>query len=86
MKNLKPSNTHEKPLEDTIMEMKEAFIISPSAHGGGEPTFRNAHFLKPIAATSTHKHTFNPSSSPVCIPKGWPFTINFIGWRYPHNK
>jgi len=35
-----------------------------------EPTFRNAHFLKPIAATSTHQLTFNPSSSPVFIPEG----------------
>ena len=65
--------------------MKEAFIISPSAHGA-EPTFRNAHFLKSIAATSTHQLTFNPSSSPVFIPEGWPFKINFIGWCYPHSK
>ncbi|KAI5409439.1 hypothetical protein KIW84_055032 [Lathyrus oleraceus] len=76
-------------LENTIMEVREDFMLSPA--GDSEPTFRTAHFLKPIA-NSIHELTLNelflnPSSSSfVFEPKGCPLKINFNGWRYPQTK
>ncbi|WJX55765.1 hypothetical protein P8452_41498 [Trifolium repens] len=72
---------HQQPLDDTIMEMKESFMLS--SLGDTKPIFRTAHFLKPIA-NSTHDPAFhfNPSFS----TSEWPLKIHFNGWRYPKMK
>ncbi|KAI5409435.1 hypothetical protein KIW84_055030 [Lathyrus oleraceus] len=80
---------HQQPLEDTIMEMRECFMLSPA--GGSEPSLRTAHFLKPIA-NSIHELNFqfnlDPSSSSCSVfePKECSLKINFNGWRYPRTK
>ncbi|XP_024634660.1 uncharacterized protein [Medicago truncatula] len=52
-----------------------------------EPTFRNVHFLKPIA-NSIQEVNVNQSSSSCSVfkPKEWPLKIRFNWWRYPHTK
>jgi len=77
---------NEQPLKDTIMEMREDFMISPA--GDSKQTFRTAHFLKPIG-NSIHELNLNPSSSSfssVSEAKEWPLKINFNGWPYPQEK
>ncbi|XP_024634639.1 uncharacterized protein [Medicago truncatula] len=80
---------NEQPLKDTIMEIREGFMISPV--GDSKQTFRTAHFLKPIAS-SIHELNFNEinlnssSSCSVSEAKEWPLKIHFNGWHYPHEK
>jgi len=77
---------NEHPFEETMMEVREDFMLSPDGHS--EATLRIAHFLKPIS-NSIHEQPFgfNPSSmSYVFDPKEWPLTINFIGWPRPQMK
>jgi len=78
---------NEQPLEDTIMEMREDFMISPV--GDSKQTFRTAHFLKPNA-NSIHELNFNEfnlnSSSSVSEAKEWLLKIHFNGWHYPQEK
>jgi hypothetical protein len=54
--------------EDTIMEVKEDFMSSPT--GDSQPTFRTAHFLKPIAKSihelTLNEFNLNPSSCSTC--------------------
>ncbi|XP_050877137.1 uncharacterized protein LOC127080889 [Lathyrus oleraceus] len=74
--------------EDTIMEVREDFMLSPT--GDSKPTFRKAHFLKPIS-NSIHEQPpfkFNPfsSSSSVSQPMEYPLTIHFHGWHHPQTK
>ncbi|CAK8565543.1 unnamed protein product [Lathyrus sativus] len=75
--------------EDTIMEVREDFMLSPN--GDCKPTFRTAHFLKPISNSIDEPPAFkfNPfSSSPSSVsqPMEWPLKIHFIGWRRPGTK
>ncbi|XP_057432611.1 uncharacterized protein LOC130725390 [Lotus japonicus] len=53
-----------EPLE-TIMEVREDFMVSPA--GDSEPTFRTAHFLKPIATSidGTVSEIFSSSVPPM---------------------
>ncbi|WJX37771.1 hypothetical protein P8452_25503 [Trifolium repens] len=82
---------HQQPLEeDTIMEIKQTFMLSPA--GDSETIFRTAHFLKPVA-NSIHELTYNhfnlnpsSSSSSVFEPKEGSLKIHFNGWHYPHTK
>ena len=85
---------NERPLKDTVMEMREDFMISPV--GDSKQTFRTSHFLKPNA-NSIHELNFNEfnlhssSSSPssfssVYEAKEWPLKIHFNGWHYPQEK
>jgi hypothetical protein len=76
---------NEQTLEDTIIEVKEDFMLSPN--GDSEPTLRTAHLLKPIA-NSIDEPTlkFNQFSSFDFEPKEWPLKINFTGWRHPQQK
>ncbi|XP_073224879.1 uncharacterized protein [Cicer arietinum] len=73
-------------MEDTIIEVREDFMLSPA--GDSQPTFRTAHFLKPIAnSIDKPSFVFNPSfSSYEFEPKEWQLKIHFNGWRYPHKK
>ncbi|CAK8565544.1 unnamed protein product [Lathyrus sativus] len=80
---------HQQPLEDTIMEMRECFMLSPA--GDGKPTLRTAHFLKPIANSIRElnfQFNLDPSSSSCSVfePKECSLKINFNGWRYPQTK
>ncbi|KAK2387266.1 serine/threonine-protein phosphatase 7 long form protein [Trifolium repens] len=74
-------------MNEPIMEVRDDFMLSPA--GDNKPTFRTAHFLKPIAS-SIEEPSFkcNPfsSSSSVFDPNEWPLKIHFNGWRYPHTK
>ncbi|XP_058782356.1 uncharacterized protein LOC131656750 [Vicia villosa] len=72
--------------EDTIMEVREDFMVSPA--GDSEPTFRTAHFLKPISnSIDEPPFDFNPSSTySVFDPKEWPLKLHFSGWRIPPDK
>ncbi|XP_050877132.1 protein MAIN-LIKE 2-like [Lathyrus oleraceus] len=75
--------------EDTIMEVREDFMLSPTADS--KPTFRKAHFLKPISNSIDEQppFKFNPFSSfssSVSQPMEWPLTIRFNGWRSPQTK
>ncbi|XP_058754858.1 uncharacterized protein LOC131628008 [Vicia villosa] len=77
----------EQPCEDTIMEMKEDFMLSPT--GDSKPTFRKAHFLKPISNSIDEPPLkFNPFSSPSSVSEAveYPLTIHFDGWRHPQMK
>ncbi|XP_045822349.1 uncharacterized protein LOC123915251 [Trifolium pratense] len=68
------------------MEVKEDFMTSPA--GDSKPTFRTAHFLKPIA-NPIEEPTFNLNTSSSCSvfePKERSLKIHFNGWRYPHTK
>jgi len=63
-------NTYQQPLmeeDNTIMEMKESFILSPSSVNANvaakEPTFRKAHFLKPLLSNQQLSLNQPPSSS-----------------------
>jgi hypothetical protein len=64
-----------------MMEVRDDFMLSPA--GDSKPTFRTAHFLKPIA-NSIEEPAFkcNPfSSSSSCSvfdPNEWPLTIVMI--------
>ncbi|KAK2387291.1 serine/threonine-protein phosphatase 7 long form protein [Trifolium repens] len=78
---------HQQSSQNAIMEVREDYITSPV--GDRQPTFRAAHFLKPIA-NSTHELLLNqinlnpfPSSSSCSVfqPKEGPFEIYFNGWR-----
>jgi hypothetical protein len=42
-------NEQEQPLEETMMEVREDFMLSPA--GDTKPTLRTAHLLKPIQNT-----------------------------------
>ncbi|WJX37598.1 hypothetical protein P8452_25347 [Trifolium repens] len=78
---------NEPPLDDTIMEVRDDFMLSPA--GDSKPTLRTAHFLKPIAnSIEESAFEFNPfsSSSSVFDPKEWPLTIHFNSWRRTHTK
>ncbi|XP_045824790.1 serine/threonine-protein phosphatase 7 long form homolog [Trifolium pratense] len=83
---------YQQSFKSTIMEVREDSMTSLVAHK--EPTFRTAHFLKPIA-NSIHDelnlnnfNNLNPSSSscPVFEPKEGSLKINFNGWCYPNPK
>ncbi|PNX93703.1 serine/threonine-protein phosphatase [Trifolium pratense] len=77
---------HQQSSEDTIMEVREDFMTSPA--GDSKPTFRTAHFLKPIA-NSIQEPPFNLNTSSSCSvfePKERSLKIHFNGWRYPHTK
>ncbi|KAK7316746.1 hypothetical protein RJT34_00430 [Clitoria ternatea] len=71
---------------ESIMEMKEDIMVSPA--GDSEPTLRPAHFLKPIASSSSLSETVTASSSvpPVFDPQEWPLVTHFNGWRSPRVK
>ncbi|CAI8596559.1 unnamed protein product [Vicia faba] len=78
----------EQPADDTMMEVREDLMLSPAADS--KPTFRIAHFLKPIS-DSIHEQPFqliNPLSSPSSVsePMEYPLTIHFHGWRRPQPK
>ncbi|KAK2441320.1 serine/threonine-protein phosphatase 7 long form protein [Trifolium repens] len=75
-------------MNEPIMEMRDDFMLSPA--GDSKPTFRTAHFLKPIS-NSIEEPSFkcNPfsSSSSVFDPKEWPLKIHFTGWRrFPQER
>ncbi|CAL5202083.1 unnamed protein product [Lathyrus oleraceus] len=72
--------------EGIIMEVREDCMVSPA--GDSEPTFRTAHFLKPISnSIDEPPFDFNPSSScSVFDPKEWPLKFHFSGWRQPPDK
>ena len=81
--------TNEQPLkEDTIMELKEDFMVSPS--GDSEPTLRTAHFLKPIASSIDEPpfklDQFSSTSSSVFEPNECPLETHFHGWHYTPKK
>jgi hypothetical protein len=40
---------HQQSSESTIMEVREDFMTSLSGSGDSQPTFRTAHFLKPLS-------------------------------------
>ncbi|XP_045822344.1 uncharacterized protein LOC123915247 [Trifolium pratense] len=77
---------NEQPLEDTIMEVKEDFMLSPA--GDSKATLRTTHFLKPIANTIEEPPLkFKTSSSSVFDPNEWPLKFHFNGWRdWRHNQ
>ena len=81
---------NEQPLKDSIMDMREDFMISPAGHS--KQTFRTAHFLKPIANSiheiNLNEFNLNSSSPSSSVPeaKEWPLKINFNGWHYPQEK
>lgn len=86
-------NTHQQLLmeeeDNTMMEVRESFMLSPSSSVNGnaaakEPIFRNAHFLKPLL--SKEQPSPPPSSCSVVEPKEWSLKIQFNGWRNPHKK
>ncbi|XP_024634575.2 uncharacterized protein [Medicago truncatula] len=70
--------------EDTIIEVKQDFMVSPSSQT--QSTLRTAYFLKPIA-----NFILNPppplssSTTSVFDSKKRSFQIRFNGWRYPRN-
>ncbi|XP_045822339.1 uncharacterized protein LOC123915241 [Trifolium pratense] len=73
-------------MNEPIMEVRDDFMLSPA--GDSKPTFRTAHFLKPIA-NSIQEPSFNCnpfSSSSVFDPNQWPLKFHFNGWRHPHTK
>ncbi|KAK2441330.1 serine/threonine-protein phosphatase 7 long form protein [Trifolium repens] len=80
---------HQQSSQNAIMEVREDYITSPV--GDRQPTFRIAHFLKPIAK-STHElilnelnlNPFSSSSSSCSVfePKEGSFEVHFNGWRY----
>ncbi|CAJ2669338.1 unnamed protein product [Trifolium pratense] len=73
-------------LNEPIMEVRDDFMLSPA--GDSKPTFRTAHFLKPIA-NSIEESSFkcNPFSSVTHFdPNEWPLKIHFNGWRYSQTK
>src|SRR4051812_19412581 len=75
----------EQPCEDTIMEVKEDFMLSPT--GDSKPTFRKAHFLKPMSNSIDEPPLkFNPFSSPSSVSVEYPLTIHFDGRRHPQMK
>ena len=69
--------------------MKESFILSPSSVNANvtanEPTFRKAHFLKPLLSNQQLSLNQPPSSSPFGFQPN-ELKIQFAGWRYPHKK
>jgi len=74
----------EQPLKDTMMEVREDFMISPD--GDSKQILRTAHFLKPIANSihelNLNEFNLNPSSSSftsVSEANEWPLKINFNG-------
>ncbi|KAK2387267.1 serine/threonine-protein phosphatase 7 long form protein [Trifolium repens] len=75
-------------LDDTIMEVREDFMLSPA--GDSKPTLRTAHFLKPIANTieepAFEVNPFSSSASSVFKPNEWPLKFHFNGWRHPQEK
>ncbi|PNY11398.1 serine/threonine-protein phosphatase [Trifolium pratense] len=77
----------EQPLDDTMMEVREDFMLSPA--GDSKLTLRTAHFLKPIANTieepAFEVNPFSLSSS-VFDPKKWSLSIHFNGWCHPQQK
>ncbi|WJX37748.1 hypothetical protein P8452_25482 [Trifolium repens] len=77
---------HQQSFKSTIMEVKEDSMTS--LVGDKEPTFRIAHFLKPIANSIHHEHELNLNhySCSVFEPKEGSLKINFNGWRYPNTK
>ncbi|WJX37770.1 hypothetical protein P8452_25502 [Trifolium repens] len=77
---------HQQSFKSTIMEVKEDSMTS--LVGDKEPTFRIAHFLKPIANSINHEHELNLNhySCSVFEPKEGSLKINFNGWRYPNTK
>ncbi|WJX31770.1 hypothetical protein P8452_20166 [Trifolium repens] len=74
---------HQQSFKSTIMEIKEDSMTS--LVGDKEPTFRTAHFLKPIANSIHHQLNLNHSSS-VFQPKKGSLKIHFNGWCYPNTK
>jgi hypothetical protein len=70
-------------LDDTIMEVREDFMLSPA--GDSKPTLRTAHFLKPISNT-IHEPPLKFKTSPSSFfdPNEWPLKFHFNGWR--HNQ
>jgi len=77
-----------KSTEDTIMEVREDFMVSPA--GDSEATLKTAHFLKPISnfidEPSSKLNPFSSSTSSVFEPKELPLKINFTGWRLTQKK
>ncbi|XP_061355336.1 uncharacterized protein LOC133299852 [Gastrolobium bilobum] len=73
---------------ETIMEVKEDFMVSPA--GDSEPTFRTAHFLKPIANFTDGQVCEILSSSVTVLPmfehKERPLAIHFNGWPQSPKK
>ncbi|XP_061337338.1 uncharacterized protein LOC133284352 [Gastrolobium bilobum] len=73
---------------ETIMEVREDFMVSPA--GDSEPTFRTAHFLKPVANSTDEQVSEILSSavtvSPMFEPKEWPLEIHFNGWPRSPKK
>ncbi|MCH80320.1 serine/threonine-protein phosphatase 7 long form-like protein [Trifolium medium] len=70
-----------------MMEVREDFMTSPA--GDSQPTFRTAHFLKPLAKSihelTLNEFNLNPSSSStrsVFESNEGCFEIHFNGWRY----
>jgi len=76
----------QQSLEDTIMEVREDFMLSPA--GDSKQTLRTAHFLKPVAnSTDEPSFEFNPlSSSSAFDQKECPLKIRFNGWRQQQEK
>ncbi|XP_057434223.1 protein MAIN-LIKE 2-like [Lotus japonicus] len=74
--------TMNEPLE-SIMEVRGDFMVSPA--GDSEPTFRTAHFLKPIATSidGTVSETLSSSMPPMLEtePRECPLKVHFNGWR-----
>ncbi|CAL0299515.1 unnamed protein product [Lupinus luteus] len=65
---------------ESIIEVREEFMVSPS--GDSVPTFRTAHFLKPIANSIDESQVsgfFQPNKWPL------PFRLN-SGWGYKSKK
>jgi len=81
-------NMNEQPLIDTIMEVREEFMLSPA--GDSEPTLRTAHFLQPISNSiyepAFKLNLFSPSSSSVFEPNECPLETHFQGWHYTTKK
>ncbi|KAK2383761.1 Aminotransferase, plant mobile domain family protein [Trifolium repens] len=72
-------------MNEPIMEVRDDFMVSPG--GDSKPTFRTAHFLKPIASSIEEPcNPFSSSSSVFDQKKEWPLTIHFNGWRHPQTK
>ncbi|CAK9180138.1 unnamed protein product [Ilex paraguariensis] len=68
--------------EDVILEEREEVMVSPT---GGNPTLRNAHFLKPIV-TSIDGPPLKLSSLSLSSESEWPLKVSFNGWRDPLLK
>ncbi|KAK7267775.1 hypothetical protein RIF29_20454 [Crotalaria pallida] len=63
---------------ESIMDVRDDFMISPA--GDSEPTFRTAHFLKPIA------NSIDGQVPEITEPKEWPLKFHFNGWHYSSKK